>query len=668
MPDRYELRRWFLWWPVGLAVGGAAYFLLPFEPSGAKVACGVALASLIALGAQKAEKYALRSASMGQKTHDFCLFSLLLLRLLLAAALGFGAAKVRTVMVQPPMLAGVAERVMLTGFVESVEDVPRGSFDRPRTVRRLILSHLEGLPFQTPKNLKVRVQGPEPKLRTVRVFQTVQLVADVFPAPYPLTAHGYDAPFDIFFKGLSGLGRVHALKEIVTPARPPRGCRGRLAAFRAKVTQRIHEQVSPIYAPLASALITGDKSGLTVRMREQFTRAGISHLLAISGLHMGLLTALVFALFSRLLVLIPGLALHISVRKIAACITMPLTLFYLLLSGSSFSAMRSFIMVSFSMIAVLLDQRAISLRCTAMAATVILLLFPESVFSISFQLSFASVTGLCYFYETQCDHRARRKREKCAEGRAARLIRRCGSLFFQSMSATFVATIVTAPLTVYCFQRFTLVGILGNLFAVPLLSFFVLPMGVFASFSLVFAQKTPFLFATWEHGIRAIAWVAERVAALPGADCWFAKPRPESVVGIVLAALWLIIWQGRKRWLGAPVLLLALALFMQPDRPEIFATHAGDVIGLADYTKGVFRVSNPRLGSFPAKVWSQEVGLTQVDLMGFDQRDALHAQLPLGNIHEEDVLIGLRTQKAAFQYKNVCFHTKKRPWYARSSN
>jgi competence protein ComEC len=140
--------------------------------------------------------------------------------------------------------------------------------------------------------------------------------------------------------------------------------------------------------------------------------SGLAHLLAISGLHMGLVAGLLFFGIRALLALVPSLALNHPIKKWAAVAAAAGGLAYLLLVGATVPSQRAFLMVSVVLLAVLLDRSAISLRLVAWAALVILLLAPESLLSASFQMSFAAVTALVAGYEVVTLRRAGRAAER----------------------------------------------------------------------------------------------------------------------------------------------------------------------------------------------------------------------------------------------------------------
>jgi competence protein ComEC len=127
--------------------------------------------------------------------------------------------------------------------------------------------------------------------------------------------------------------------------------------------------------------------------------SGLAHILAISGLHMAIMAGTVFWLARALLALVPALVLRYPIKKCAAAIALGAATFYLGLSGAAVPTVRSWIMMSIVLIAVMLDRPALTMRNVALAAMIILLVAPESLFDPSFEMSFAAVIALVALYE-----------------------------------------------------------------------------------------------------------------------------------------------------------------------------------------------------------------------------------------------------------------------------
>lgn len=144
----------------------------------------------------------------------------------------------------------------------------------------------------------------------------------------------------------------------------------------------------------AAAITAGDRSGVGEQTLTALRQSNLAHLLAISGLHMGLLTGFVFAAVRVLFCLVPPVALRWPVKKLAALAALAAGAGYLMLSGGNVATERAFVMVAVMLGAVLLNRRAITLRAVAVAALIVLLRRPESLLSPGFQMSFAATAAL----------------------------------------------------------------------------------------------------------------------------------------------------------------------------------------------------------------------------------------------------------------------------------
>jgi ComEC/Rec2-related protein len=661
--DTFEMHRWRLFFPVFLSFGIAVYYSLNNEPNITwTCVLGIFLLALLTLVLRKTKKHITSTIHPRQKLTALT-WSLFALQMVICVILGFGAATIRTNCINAPTFPKDLPDATISGVVESVEDVPRGTLDKQRIIRRIILSGVKGssptLGKLGKKGMLVRLQGPLKKLRKVEPFTRATFHARIFPPPFPMTLHGYDAPFDAYFKGISAFGKVTAMgrQNAHADAEMGAGVERGVQKIRFFLKKKIARFLNGRTAPIANALIIGDKSGITLQCRENFTKSGLSHILAISGLHMGLLSLMIFFMISKVLAVVPNLAETFSVKKISALLTIPVALFYLLLSGGSFSAMRSFIMVCISMLAILVDENPISLHCIAIAAALILLLYPESLYSISFQLSFASVFGLCSFHEKF--NREYLRSDSKVLGKVLSLTKSMQ----QSIVTTLIATVATAPIIVYSFQRFTFVGAIGNLMAIPLLSLFIMPVGIFATLSL-FWGGSGVLFRLFDISLDMLVRITEYVASLPFSDCLFAKPSAFSVIIIILSIIWLVVWNEPKRLLCIPFLLIGVFFFFRTTTPSIFITH--NVIGVREGDK--FLISSRRTGGFHAKMWSQECGLREIEAMTEEQVKYWQERLEReqNSISGDEVIFLWLDRHGFFSAKKLSFAEKNRPWYVNS--
>jgi len=239
--------------------------------------------------------------------------------------------------------------------------------------------------------------------------------------------------------------------------------------LRARLRRIIDESLSGAPSGIIRAISIGDRSGIDEELMTVFRKTGVAHILAISGLHMGIAAFFFFSIFKMLLARSEALLINNWAAKGAALLSfMPLTA-YLLISGMATSAMRAFIMAGAFLFAVIIDREGETFNTIAMAALIILILWPQALFDTAFQLSFAAVITIVYItprMETALFKKGTRGK---AHG-----IRK--PLAFLIVSAAAIAG--TAPLTARYFMEMSLVGIPGNIITVPLIGFIALPLSM----------------------------------------------------------------------------------------------------------------------------------------------------------------------------------------------
>ncbi len=203
--------------------------------------------------------------------------------------------------------------------------------------------------------------------------------------------------------------------------------------------------------PLIYAITLGDKSLLNRNIRSKFSTSGSSHILALSGLHAGI----VFTLFQLLFRILFSFVRNYRHRqRVTLLLTLPAIWYFALLTGSSPSVIRATMMLTVYSIARLLSRDGISLNILSFTAILMLLIHPHDLFDIGFQLSFLSVLGIIVIYKSivnifQQIHNP--------------LIRWSWELFVVSTAAQ----ITTAPLAAYYFHQFSLMYFLSNLVIIP---------------------------------------------------------------------------------------------------------------------------------------------------------------------------------------------------------
>ena len=586
-----ERGRWWLWTPAGVGLGIAIYFALPNEPP---IWLGAAVASVL-----------LPMAVLARHRQVALLF--LVVALTLSA--GFSAAQLRTLMVNAPVLEREIGPTRLTGQVVRIE--PKGEGRGPRVV----LQHpqLRGLaPEATPARVRLRLTARDPA--QVTPGQWIRLPAVLSPPPTPAAPGAFDFARQAYFQRLGGVGYAVGhlakfdptdLSGKATRADVFDAWRLDLNRLRAHITQRIRASIPGTPGAVAAALITGERAAIPRPVIDAMRDSGLAHLLAISGLHMGLVTAFLFFGLRAALALIPGLALHQPIKKWAAIAAGLGAFAYLLISGATVPTQRAFIMVLIVLTGVMLDRTAITLRLVAWAALVILLLAPESLLSASFQLSFAATTALVAGYEIL------RSRRDLGVYEERGPLQRAGLYVAGVAFSSVVAICATAPFAVYHFNRFALYGLIGNLLAVPLTAFWIMPCAVLGLLLMPLGLEAwPLAVMGW--GLEVLIGWAGLVSSWPAASLPVPAMPDIGLALVVLGGLWLCLWTRRWRLLGLLPILLGLASIALNPKPDVLVEREARLFGLRDES-GRLWLSSRRSARFTADVWLRRLGLWEAE-------------------------------------------------------
>jgi competence protein ComEC len=480
-----------------------------------------------------------------------------------------------------------------------VVEVSRSASGAPR----ILLSNLRiyGIErAETPARARVSLLGttldraPPPGAR-------IRVHARLFPPGGPVEPGGFDFRKRAFFERLGAVGysRAPVLRLPDAAAGPGERLASGLARLRARIAEALREMLPGPEGAFAAAILVGDRSGIAEPEEEALRAANLSHLLAISGLHMGMLCGLVFAAVRLGVAAVPALALSAPGKKIAAAAALAAGAGYLLLSGATVPTQRAFVMVAVALTAVLLDRPALTLRALAVAATVVLLLRPVSLLGPGFQMSFAATAALVAAFEGW--------RARGGTGGLARRGLRLAALYLLGIAATSaVAGLATAPFAAHHFNRVAVYGLAANLAALPVMGLLIAPAAIVSALTAPLGLAWAPVAAMGE-GVAAVLAVAREVASWPGA-VRPVGPAPWPALGLLaLGGLWLLLWRSPMRWAGLAPLALALALWADPPpRPEVLIAPGARLVGVMGPEGRA--VDHPRAQSFAAGSWLRRDG------------------------------------------------------------
>jgi competence protein ComEC len=295
--------------------------------------------------------------------------------------------------------------------------------------------------------------------------------------------------------------------------------RSKLEDYRLYLQELLNQYSSSPQKEVIEAMTLGNKREISPELRDNFNKTGTSHLLAISGLHIGMVFMTGFFLFSFLLKRSEYLLLKCNVVKLAAANSFFFVLIYASVAGMGITVMRATLMALVFLIAFLWGRQRDIYNSLALAGIVILILYPAALFDISFQLSFCAVFSIIYI--------------------APRLNQLSFSLFdswpifmriiikniYLLIIVCIAASVGTMPLILFYFGRISAITVIANLFAVILLGTISLALSMGFIFSAFFSSTIAgFFIKTSSFFVKISLDIINKLASLPWSSFAMTKP------------------------------------------------------------------------------------------------------------------------------------------------
>lgn len=572
-----------------MAIGVALYFSAPQEPWWPYPILWMLIWAVLA-----------RSLHGHTWSHRFCLVMML-------TALGFSSASIRATRIEAPV---VPHR--LVASIEGYVQESQSHGDKTRL-------WLQMTAWDRSDPMPARVRLNIPPDAKVKAGDHVRLKATLFPPAQPARPEGYDFALDAYFQQLGGVGRALSSPEL-SPAQgqPPLNIRWSKSweAWRSALHERILTAAgNTSSAQIAAALITGKRGDISDEANEALLAAGLVHVLSISGLHLMLFGGALFWL-SRRLCLIAEVAKGASRQRskiYAAWLTMLGITFYAVLSGFEVATERAWIMMMVSLGAVVMGRQALTMRNVAISAIILLLHRPESLMSISAQLSFASVAILIAGFESGMITGRYNNEDKPSIRHMPMFERLTSRLMYWIRVVTVsgvLATLATTPLIAFHFQRSNPWGVLGNILTEPITGFIIMPMGLLGLLALPLGWDGPF-WQIMSWGCEQLVNIAILIAQLPKSTLHFQAPPWISVLVFILALTWACVWISWLRFLSFLLIPLAGTLIFIHKGPTVRVDPSGRVAAF-EAPDGRWRVINGAENRFAVASWLSAVGDTRL--------------------------------------------------------
>jgi len=571
-----EQRRFFLWLPVA-AMGGVALNLsADSEPAlWAPVALTLIFAGLALLSRA-------RPVAFGVSLALAAVFAGFLAMSLLAA----------------PALDRI-RIVSLQGYVEEVDLRPVGA----RMV--IAVSSVDGMPGdKAPHRVRVTTR----KTPDAAAGDYVRLKARLLPPSHAVLPGGYDFARDAFFAGVGAVGSTLGAIDVL----PPPGdasFRQRFAAAidhaRNRLAVRVDRIIGGDEGAIAAAMVTGKRDFLSSDAKDLIREAGIFHIITISGVQMTLVAGIFFVVTRRLMALSPTLALNYPIKKWAAGAAMAGSLLYDVATGSRVGTERALVMTLIVLGAVILDRRALTMRNLAFAIFAIIVIEPEAILGVSFQLSFAAVAALVAVMEARLAGMERdpdpflpQRGRPPPPALLSEILHRPLALLF----ATACATSATASFMAYHFHDLSPYVLIGNPLTLSVIEFFAVPGALVGAALYPLGLDAP----VWLYvglGIKFILWVARFIAEAPGSTVHLRAFAPFALPFLALAVMSATIWRTWVFRLSAvPFAAIGLIGAFSGPHYDVIVAPSGDQAAVRD-ADGNLMIVGKRFNAFAAEQW-----------------------------------------------------------------
>jgi competence protein ComEC len=293
---------------------------------------------------------------------------------------------------------------------------------------------------------------------------------------------GFDYEHYLNLQGIYAAGFIADNSKIVLLRQnSASGTRLKLESFRLYLKRIIYKNSDSPQREIIEAMTIGNQNAIPSDVRDNFNKTGTSHILSISGLHIGMVAATAFFFVLLILKSSQYLMLRFNIIKLAAIVAFFMVLTYAFIAGMGVTVLRSTLMALIFLIALISGKQKDLYNTLALAGLIILVISPEALFDISFQLSFMAVLAMIYIVPRFSDLSFSQPALLPSWGQS--IIRH----IYLAIIVCCAATIGTLPLIMYYFNRVSSVTIIANLISVPLLGTLALAISMFFILSAFFS-------------------------------------------------------------------------------------------------------------------------------------------------------------------------------------
>jgi competence protein ComEC len=503
---------------------------------------------------------------------------------------GYFATEVRVWRVTAPVIGHNLEDVWLEGDIVQIMD---GDNNHKLLLDNLAIEMTAVAPL--PRSVRISTKGDVSHLD---VGTRIRVWVTLMPPPGPVVPGGFSFKRYAYFKQIGAIGYAKSRIQIVMHEPNLNTFIKFINNVRQNIKSKIYKCLHKDAASIITALLIGDSSGISKENFAAIRQSGIAHIIAISGMHIMIVVGCLFYIIRwSILRIFPNFASYYDSKKIAAVISIAGSLIYLMLAGHPISAQRAFIMAVVVLMAMILDRDHDPLRAIASAAIIVLLLFPESLLSASFQMSFAAALGLISAFSLMRKH--------WPSLPTSRWLPKIGLYVMTTTFSSVIAGLATTPFVIYHFNQFSAYSLLTNLFAIPLTNFIIMPLGII-TMVLIPLSLEGITLPLMGMATKWMLYLAHGISEIDGAWIYVPSFSAVSIAFLALGGVLLCIMQTKLRLTGLLFLSWGLVLY-QPSVPDIMIEQKGELIALKHQKQYYF--STLAKARFVRTSWQQYYGI-----------------------------------------------------------
>jgi len=532
----------FLWSPFVMAFGAALYFSLSFEP---KFQFPVLITILLGLIIYKHKNILLTAIAL--------------------FVFGFFYSMSFTQIIKTPQIYQSFGKTYISGTVTDIDYTDKST----RILLNISANYLDSnLPDNKYTNIRFTLDN---KSAVPNINDNITSYAKIFHPSTSDLPDSFDYARWAYFNKLSGNGFLTDYTIISSNSE------------HFSLRDILHKSAKSV---LTDALVLGYKQIIPKSESDIWKSVGVGHVWSISGFHMTLVGGWLFALFYLLFRCIPYITKRIPAKYPAICCAWVGLAGYLCISGFGVATIRAFLMTTLIFIACIFNRNVLSLRNAALVFLIIILINPFYVMNIGFQLSFAAIFGLLWFYKDK-------KYQK------RNFANRITYWLYTALMTACIAGAFTLPFVIAHFGYVPLYTILGNIIILPLFSIAIMPLVIVGTCCSLFNYH--FLLNTANHIYKFALNIATQIANLPYANVNIGY-MPNSVFILCIIGLLCIILIERtdsKNYfkrninyiIGLIFIITAIIIQIKQTRPLFYSTTDNELVGFVENGKLQFNKS-----------------------------------------------------------------------------